>query len=602
VTPLWAGIYMIPLTIGFLVSAPLSGLLSDKFGARAFTVGGALLTAASFLCLFFVPVDFRYPVFAAVLAVNGFGSGLFASPNRAEIMNSVPPNQRGAAGGMIATFQNAAFVLSIGIFFTLIVTGLAGSLPSVMFGGLTAQGVPAAAAHQISHLPPIALLFSAFLGYNPMKQILGSKVLSHLPPGHAATLTSHSFFPHLISTPFHDGLSVAFIFAIAANVVAALASVLTRSRRLRGAAAVAGARVAPAGGPVLSGAAAVSNGSRPAEAPAPGGAPAPGDAPAAGDVTVAGDAIPAGDTTVTGDVTVAGDAIVAGGPPVPERTPAAGDVSGSAITGPAAAGSAVTDPAGAACTVRGVVRDRRGNPVPGAVLTVLRGDGWQAGRTVADAAGGYELTDVASRAFTLIAQARGYAPEAAAVTADGGVVSRDVALAGAGGLAGAVRSAADAPLPGATVVISDASGAVLAQEVTGRDGKFLLPGLTEGSYTVSATAAGHRPASTQVEVNGATRTTSLALMPEAEVHGVVKDRSDTPVPGVTVSLANTEGEVVASVVTGADGGYRLTGLDGGEHTLVAGGYQPVSTVVRIEDGQTSSVTVRLGAGPDPGPA
>ncbi len=564
VTPLWAGIYMIPLTIGFLVSAPLSGLLSDKFGARAFTVGGALLTAASFLCLFFVPVDFRYPVFAAVLAVNGFGSGLFASPNRAEIMNSVPPNQRGAAGGMIATFQNAAFVLSIGIFFTLIVTGLAGSLPSVMFGGLTAQGVPAAAAHQISHLPPIALLFSAFLGYNPMKQILGSKVLSHLPPRHAATLTSHSFFPHLISTPFHDGLSVAFIFAIAANVVAALASMLTRSRRLR-AAAVAGARAAPAGGPVLSGAAAVSNGSRPAEAPAPGGAPAPGDATPPGDVS--------------------GSAIT-----------------GPAITGPAAAGSAVTDQAGVVWTVRGVVRDQRGNPVPGAVLTVLRGDGWQAGRTVADAAGGYELTDVASRAFTLIAQARGYAPEAAAVTADGGVVSRDVALAGAGGLAGTVRSAAAAPLPGATVVISDGSGEVVAQEVTGRDGKFLLPGLTEGTYTVSATAAGHRPASTQVEVNGATRTTSLALMPEAEVHGVVRDRSDAPVPGVTVSLANTEGEVVASVVTGADGGYRLTGLDGGEHTLVAGGYQPVSTVVRIEDGQTASVTVRLGAGQDPGSA
>ena len=231
VTPLWACIYMVPLTIGFLVSAPLSGYLSDKFGARVFTTGGALLTAGSFLWLLFVPVDFRYAVFAVVLVLNGFGSGLFASPNRAEIMNSVPANQRGAAGGMVATFQNAAFVLSIGIFFTLIITGLASSLPSAMFGGLTAQGVPAAAAHQISHLPPIALLFSAFLGYNPMKQLLGSKVLAHLPPGHAATLTSHSFFPHLITTPFHDGLNVAFIFAISANVVAALASVLTGGRK-----------------------------------------------------------------------------------------------------------------------------------------------------------------------------------------------------------------------------------------------------------------------------------------------------------------------------------------------------------------------------------
>src|SRR5487761_1778753 len=550
VTPLWAGIYMIPLTIGFLVSAPLSGLLSDRFGARAFTVGGALLTAGSFLALFFVPVDFRYPVFAAVLAVNGFGSGLFASPNRAEIMNSVPANQRGAAGGMVATFQNAAFVLSIGIFFTLIITGLAGSLPSAMFGGLTAQGVPAAAAHQISHLPPIALLFSAFLGYNPMKQILGSKVLSHLPAGHAATLTSHSFFPHLISTPFHDGLSVAFIFAIAANVVAALASTLTRARKLRAAASVPGA-AALAVPPALSGAPGSSEA-------APSGAPGSSEAAPAG-------------------------------------------APGSNGSRPADA-SASPGPGGAVRTVRGVVRDRRGDPVPGAVLTVLRGDGWQAGRAVADAAAGYELTDIEPRAFTLIAQARGHAPQAAVVGADGGVVSHDFVLAPAGGLAGSVRSAADVPLPGAAVVISDASGEVLARDVTGPDGNFLLPGMPEGTYTVAATAAGHRPASKQVELDGVTETALLALVAEAEVHGVVRDPRDAPVPGVTVSLANTDGEVVASVITGADGAYRLTGLDAGEHTLVAGGYPPVSAVIRIEDGQTSPVTVRLGPGPDGAPA
>ncbi|MGH3154059.1 MAG: MFS transporter [Streptosporangiaceae bacterium] len=234
VTPLWAGIYMVPLTVGFLVSAPLSGFISDKIGALYFTAGGALLAAASFLCLFFIPVNFRYVVFALVLVLNGFGSGLFASPNRAEVMNSVPPDQRGAAGGMIATFQNTAFVLSIGIFFSLIVTGLASTLPSVMYGGLTAQGVSATAAQHLSHLPPISVLFAAFLGYNPVKQLLGPKVLAHLPAGHAAYLTSRGFFPHLISIPFHDGLSVAFSFAIGANVIAAVASTLTGGRRLRG--------------------------------------------------------------------------------------------------------------------------------------------------------------------------------------------------------------------------------------------------------------------------------------------------------------------------------------------------------------------------------
>jgi MFS family permease len=228
-TPLWAGIYLIPLTIGFLVSAPLSGILSDKFGAKAFTVGGSLLTAASFLILIFVPVNFPYWVFAIVIALNGFGSGLFVSPNWAEMMNSVPAGQRGVAGGMIATFQNSAFVLSIGIFFTLMVTGLASKLPAAMFGGLTAQGVPATTATPISHLPPIGVLFASFLGYNPMQQLLGP-VLLHLPASHAAYMTGREFFPHLITAPFHDGLGVAFGFAIVACLVAAVASALTGRR------------------------------------------------------------------------------------------------------------------------------------------------------------------------------------------------------------------------------------------------------------------------------------------------------------------------------------------------------------------------------------
>jgi len=225
-TPLWAGIYLVPLTIGFLLSAPLSGVLSDRFGAKAFTVGGALLTGVTFLVLIFVPVNFPYWEFALVIAFNGFGSGLFASPNRAELMNSVPANARGAAGGMIATFMNSASVLSIGIFFSLMVAGLASKLPATMFSGLTAQGIPASAATTISHLPPIGVLFAAFLGYNPMQQLLGP-LLKSLPSAHAAFVSGREFFPHLITGPFHSGLGVAFSFAIAVSVIAAIASSLT---------------------------------------------------------------------------------------------------------------------------------------------------------------------------------------------------------------------------------------------------------------------------------------------------------------------------------------------------------------------------------------
>src|SRR6202453_2126360 len=211
-TPLWAGIYLVPLTTGFLVSAPLSGVLSDKFGARPFTVGGALLTGASFLLLVFVPVDFAYWEFALVIALNGFGSGLFFSPNWAEMMNALPPDRRGAGGGMIATFQNSAFVLSIGIFFTLMVAGLSSKLPAALSSGLTAQGVPAATAAPISHLPPIGVLFSSFLGYNPMQQLLGP-LLHQLTPAHASYVAGREFFPHLITAPFHSGLRVAFWYA-----------------------------------------------------------------------------------------------------------------------------------------------------------------------------------------------------------------------------------------------------------------------------------------------------------------------------------------------------------------------------------------------------
>jgi MFS family permease len=229
-TPLWAGIYLIPLTIGFLLSAPLSGILSDRFGAKAFTVGGALLTAATFLVLAFLPVNFVYWQFALLVALNGFGTGLFVSPNRAEMMNSVPANQRGAAGGMIATFMNSASVLSIGIFFSLMVAGLSSKLPTTLFSGLTAQGVPASAAAPISHLPPIGVLFAAFLGYNPMQQLLGP-LLHQLSPAHAAYLIGREFFPHLITGPFHDGLGIAFGFAIAACVIGAIASALTGQRK-----------------------------------------------------------------------------------------------------------------------------------------------------------------------------------------------------------------------------------------------------------------------------------------------------------------------------------------------------------------------------------
>ncbi|MFI9786923.1 MFS transporter [Kitasatospora sp. NPDC051984] len=225
-TPLWAGIYLIPLTIGFLAAGPISGHLSDRFGARLFAAGGLVVMAASFAGLLLLPTDFGYLWFALLVFLNGLGGGLFAAPNTALVMSSVPAADRGAASGMRATFQNAGMVLSIGVFFSLMVAGLAGSLPGTLTDGLTAQGVSPADAHAVAGLPPVGTLFAAFLGYNPIRELLGPHVLSTLPASNAQTLTGREFFPHLISGPFHDGLMVVFSLAIAMSLVAAVASLL----------------------------------------------------------------------------------------------------------------------------------------------------------------------------------------------------------------------------------------------------------------------------------------------------------------------------------------------------------------------------------------
>ncbi|MFB7663581.1 MFS transporter [Kitasatospora sp. NPDC056138] len=234
-TPLWAGIFMLPLTVGFLIGGPASGYLSDRFGARMFSTTGLLLVAGSFVGLVALPVDFSYPAFAALLFVSGLGQGMFSAPNTSAIMGSVPAGQRGVASGMRSTFQNSGTALSIGLFFSLMVSGLSGSLPRAMSSGLQAQGVPAGTADQVAGLPPVSTLFATFLGNNPVAHLLGpSDVLQTLPADSVRTLTGHRFFPELVSGPFHHGLTTVFGAAAAMALVGALASALRGEHRTTG--------------------------------------------------------------------------------------------------------------------------------------------------------------------------------------------------------------------------------------------------------------------------------------------------------------------------------------------------------------------------------
>src|SRR6266700_206473 len=218
-TPLWAGIFLLPMTAGFLVSGPTSGILSDKFGSRGIATAGMAVFAVSFVGLMLMPV-------------NGIGSGMFASPNSSSIMGSVPARDRGAASGMRATFQNSGTAVSIGVVFTLMIAGLSSTLPSTLSRGLVKLGVPGGVAHQVAALPPVSSLFASVLGVNPIQHLLApSGVLSKLPAASQAALTGRTFFPSLLSGPFHSGLIVVFSVSAALSVLAGLASLLRGKRQ-----------------------------------------------------------------------------------------------------------------------------------------------------------------------------------------------------------------------------------------------------------------------------------------------------------------------------------------------------------------------------------
>jgi MFS family permease len=231
-TPLWAGIFILPMTAGFLVAGPTSGILSDKFGSRGIASAGMAVFASSFIGLMLIPVVFPYWIFALLIGLNGIGSGMFASPNSSSIMGSVPASDRGVASGMRATFQNSGTAISIGVVFTLMIAGLSSSLPSTLSNGLVKVGVPSGVAHQVATLPPVSSLFASVLGVNPIQHLLQpTGVLAKLPAASQATLTGREFFPTLLAGPFHSGLIVVFGVSAGLSVLAGLASLLRGKRQ-----------------------------------------------------------------------------------------------------------------------------------------------------------------------------------------------------------------------------------------------------------------------------------------------------------------------------------------------------------------------------------
>ncbi|HEX4223668.1 MAG TPA: MFS transporter [Pseudonocardiaceae bacterium] len=531
-TPLWAGIYMLPMTVGFLLSAPLSGVLSDKLGTRVFAAVGMFITALTFVALIIIPVNFNYIAFAAILLFNGLGMGMFAAPNRAEVMNSLPGNARGAGAGMTATFQNAAMVLSIGVFFSLIIAGLSAHLPSALNSGLTAHGVPAGAAAQIASLPAVGVLFAAFLGYNPIQQLLGSNIHA-LPAAQANFLTGRSFFPSLISGPFADGLTIAFIFAIVACLIGAVASLLCKAIPkvvLDEPAEDLGTELAGIAGELVD--------------------EDPFDVPAA---TL---------TMMNGSRNGHGN-----GHGVHEL----GTVLGGTVLG------------------------RGGVAAAGAVITVTSPTGQQIERTTVGQDGAYRVTGLRPGGYTVIASARGLAPQAlSAQVGEDRQARRDFVLEGAGAVGGTVRSARQGPgVPDATVIVTDTTGTVVGQSTSSAHGEYRIAGVPDGALTVTADAKGHQPAAAQVTVHGGPVTVDLVLAAVGGVLGAVRSVNGRPLAGATLTAVDADGRVAATVIADESGQYRLDGLPDGQYTVVANLYQPLAQPVRIGPGQTVEANVTL---------
>jgi MFS family permease len=533
-TPLWAGIYMLPLTVGFLISAPVSGFLSDRMGARWFTSGGMLIAAISFILLDILPVDFNYWAFAALLFLNGLGMGLFASPNRADIMNSLPANARGAGAGMTATFQNSAMVLSIGFFFSLMIAGLSNHLPGVLNDGLLAHGVPAADADRIAALPPVGVLFAAFLGDNPIQQLLGG-VLNKLPPDQAAYLTGRGFFPQLISGPFSEGLTTAFWFAVIASVVAVIASWLC------------GPRMKPA--------------------------------------------IPLEHESVGAELAaVAGESGT-----IPTELVNASEDSGHSRTNGhrRPRGGAP----GAPGTIAGYVRTTGGTGVANGVVTVTGADGRQIERARVGADGAYALDGLGHGTYTLIVAASGFQPEAASLTMNGRGAVRDFVLSGNGVISGILRSSVDGPgVPSASVVATDATGQVVGRADTGPDGRFTIVGLPFGQATVTAYVENHRPRAVTASVTEHEAVMlDLVLETFGVVRGTVSGPTGQPLPNATVRLSDTTGTVIAATKSDQYGGYELRGLQPGRYTVVTSLYEPGVVPVVLGSAPWEDVDVDLGS-------
>jgi MFS family permease len=227
-TPLHAGIFLLPLTAAVFISGPLSGRLSDRYGARGIGSIGRIVSGASLIGMIFLPVNFVYWTFALLIAVNGLGQGMFTAANVSSIMSSVPAHQRGVGSGMRSTFTNSGLALSTSVFFSLMIAGLAGSLPKTLEHGMLLQGVPRAVAHHIATLPPVSSLFAAMLGVNPIQHLLTpNHVLAKLPKANQRTLIGREFFPHLLAEPFHHGLVLVLIVAA---VMSSLAAVLSLFR------------------------------------------------------------------------------------------------------------------------------------------------------------------------------------------------------------------------------------------------------------------------------------------------------------------------------------------------------------------------------------
>ncbi|MET9023078.1 DHA2 family efflux MFS transporter permease subunit [Actinopolymorpha sp. NPDC004070] len=604
-SPTHSGLLMLPLMAGIMTGSLSSGQITAKTGRyKIFPLIGTLLMTGGLVLFHQVAWDTPLWQTDIYMAVVGLGLGLSMQTLTLAIQNAVPPRDMGVATSSSIFFRQMGGTLGTAVFLSLLFSTVGDKIANAF---RTVSQTPAfqAALHDPKVLadkanqPVLAMLHGSGGG------------------GTGGVLQDSSFIQRLdprLAVPFRMGFSesmdLVFLTAAVAPVVAFVLLAFMKEIPLRTqsgmaarAAEEAGPSAAQAQTPELLGTTAVQAETPEADAPEVGDTPQEESAYGNSHANGNGHASANGHTTANGYAVSNGHGGANG-----RHALADGEDFGQLLrvrrprqgAAPAANGSPAAPRDDEhqldGHRIGGKVLRPDGSPISGAALTLINLDGHQVARTLTDQSGAYAVPVLAAGTYVLIASAGVYQPRASTITTTGGPVTADLVLSGSTRLYGTVSvGGTGAPVPDATVTLTDESGEVVTSRLTGADGGYALEGLGGGHFTLVVSAANYRPIATGVTVpQGGEERLDLQLEGGGRLTGVARSgRYGHPVREALITFVDASGAVLTTTVTDADGVYTLEDLPAGDYTVIASGYPPVASSVRVDPGADGTHDVEL---------